>query len=164
MNNQTKSIVSAFIAPLILLTFTIIFLFWAYTYGERARMVPVIVGWSMIILCILDVIAVSDSKVGKAVKTFFTGTIIGEAAAEKSDTPTRKIIVAMLWPSSFVALVYFFGFVLLIPFYVFLFVVVQGRKPMKQGLLSAIITTAFIYIVFEKLLQYEVYKGLLFDG
>ncbi|MBT3916616.1 MAG: hypothetical protein HN731_02195 [Rhodospirillaceae bacterium] len=148
--------------PLFILVFGIIFLTWSYSYDESAQQVPVLVGWSLVVLCVLDVIASSGTKIGDGVKAFFTGTIVGEGSFDLSSQPLPKVLVAMAWPIAFVTCVYFFGFVLVIPFYVFLFVTLQGKKPVKTGAIAAVIATAFTWIVFELLMNYDVYQGIIF--
>ena len=56
-----------------------------------------------------------------------------------------------------------FGFLPVIPVYVGLFVILQGRMKAWQGLAAAVATTAFTGIVFEWLMQYSVYRGFLFE-
>ena len=163
MSPQARS-VWRYVPPLLMLGVGVIFLAWSASYDERARQVPMLVGWSMVILCALDVVAATETRVGNVVKAFFSGTIVGESAAHGVAQPLVKTLVAMAWPIAFVGLVVLFGFVAVIPFYVFLFVVLHGRKSVRLGLIAAICTTAFIFVVFEQLLSYEVYKGLVFWG
>lgn len=153
-----------YLPPVLMLAFSIGFLIWSSTYDEQSRQVPMLIAWSMLILCALDLVATTGTKVGSVVKAFFTGTIVGEATGEGTARPLAKTFVAMAWPIAFVGAVVFFGFVLTIPVYVFLFVVLQGRKSVRLAIISAISTAAFTYVVFDRLLQYEVYKGLLFGG
>jgi hypothetical protein len=151
--------------PLIVLAFGVIFLAWSYIYEDKAQQVPVLVGWSLIVLCVLDVIASTGTAPGNAIKAFFTGTIVGEASGDAvAAQPMRKVLVAMAWPVAFVVFVYFVGFLIAIPIYVFVFVAVQGKKSIKVASLSAVAATAFTWIVFSQLMQYEVFPGLLFGG
>ena len=147
-----------------MLAFSIGFLSWSSIYDEQSRQVPMLIAWSMLILCALDFIATTGTKVGKLVKAFFTGTIVGEAADEGTTRPLVKTLVAMAWPIAFVTAVVFLGFFVAIPVYVFLFVVLQGRKSVRLALVSAISTAVFTYVVFDQLLEYEVYRGLVFGG
>jgi len=147
-----------------MLAFSVGFLIWSSTYDEQSRQVPMLIAWSMLILCALDIVATTGTKIGRYVKAFFSGTIVGEAADDGTPRPLGKTLVAMAWPIGFVGSVVFFGFVAVIPVYVFLFVLLQGRKSIRLALTSAVSTTAFTYVVFDQLLQYEVYRGLVFGG
>ena len=89
---------------------------------------------------------------------------IGEDNSSAAGKPVGRTIATMLWPTAFVLTVGVFGFMPVIPVYVFLFVVVQGKKSFRQGIIAAAVTTAFTYVVFELLLSCEVYKGIVFSG
>ena len=150
--------------PVVMLVFSVVFLGWSYSYGERAQQMPVLVGWVMLLLCALDVIASTGTHAGDMVRAFFSGTLIGEKPETAAAKPVGRTLIAILWPTAFVFLVALFGFIPVIPVYAFLFVVVQGRRGLRQGLISAAVTTAFTYVVFELLLRYEVYRGLVFSS
>lgn len=162
--NARNSAVWNFIPPVAMLAFSAVFLGWSYTYGERAQQMPVLVGWVMVILCMLDLVASSGTRVGDMVRAFFSGTFIGEKPGAATGQPLGRTLIAMIWPTAFVMLVGLFGYMPVIPVYAFLFVVAQGRKTVRQGIISAAVTTAFTYVVFELLLRYEVYKGIVFSG
>ena len=152
------------ISAILLLAFSVVFLSWSYSYGERAQQVPVLVGWVMFTLCVLDVVASTGTRIGDMVRAFFSGTVIGKDNSSAAGKPVGRTIAAMLWPTAFVLMVGVFGFMAVIPVYVFLFVVLQGKKSFRQGIIAAAVTTAFTYVVFELLLSYEVYKGIVFSG
>ena len=150
------------VPPVVMLVFSVAFLGWSYTYGERAQQMPVLVGWVMLVLCAFDVVASSGTHVGDIVRAFFSGTLIGEKPDTAAGKPLDRTLIAILWPVGFVGLVGIFGFMPVIPVYAFLFVVVQGRRGVRQGIVSAAVTTVFTYVVFELLLRYEVYRGIVF--
>ncbi|NQV57479.1 MAG: tripartite tricarboxylate transporter TctB family protein [Rhodospirillales bacterium] len=164
MNDRTRARLMAFVPPIIVLAMSVAFLVISYGYDVRARQVPVLIGWSLIVLCVLDLVATSDTAMGQAVQRFFTGTIVGEAEANAHAYPLGRVLVAAAWPIAFVALVYLFGFMAVIPVYVFLFVAVHGKKGVRQGLWATLVTSAFTYVVFEQFLRYEVYRGIFFEG
>ncbi len=159
---EKKSTIMALIPPVFVLVFGIAFVLVSSSYDAKAQQVPMLVGWSLIVLCILDVIASTETRIGQVIRIFFTGTIVGEGSADSNYPPLAKVLIAMVWPVAFVTMVYFFGFIKVIPFYVFLFVVFQGKKPMKTGVIAALIATAFTWVVFELLMNYEVYQGAFF--
>lgn len=150
--------------PIVMLAFSVVFLGWAYTYGQRAQQMPVLVGWVMVVLCALDVIASSGTRVGNLVRAFFAGTRVDHEVVGGLGTPIARSVVSILWPMAFVGLVALFGFLPVIPGYVFLFVVLQGRKSIRQGIAAAAMTTGLTYVIFNVALRYEVYPGLLFAG
>jgi len=162
MTAQDPSSFSRYVAPVLLLLFAVGFLLLAYSYEGRTRQVPVLVGWILLVLCVLDVIAASATRIGEAVTAFFAGAIVANGSGEMAGYLVGKIILAILWPSAFVALVVVAGFLVAIPIYVFLFVAIQGRGGIARAALASIITTGCIYVLFEKLLDYKIYQGMLF--
>lgn len=162
--SAARSKAPSLVPPIAMLAFSIGFLGWAYTYGERAQQMPVLVGWVMAVLCALDVVASSRTRVGNLVRALFSGTRDDHGAVKGTGTSVARSVTSILWPTAFVGLVALFGFLPVIPGYVFLFVVLQGRKPIRQGLTAAAITTALVYVIFKLALRYEVFQGLLFAG
>lgn len=150
--------------PIVMLVFSITFLGWAYTYGERAQQMPVLVGWIMSVLCALDVVASSHSRAGNLVRALFAGKRADHGAVKGTGRALGRSVVSILWPTAFISLVAVFGFLPVIPVYVFLFVVLQGRKSIRLGIAAAALTTALTFVLFKLALGYEVYQGLLFSG
>jgi hypothetical protein len=75
----------------------------------------------------------------------------------------RAELMAFLWIVFAAAGVALFGFLLTIPVYVFVYTVFRGGKPLVIAGLTAIVATLAIWVAFELLLEYEIYRGLLFS-
>lgn len=159
-----RSKAPSLLPPIVMLALSIGFLGWAYTYGARAQQMPVLVGWVLAVLCALDVVASSRTRAGDLVRAFFSGTRVDHEPVKGTDVPIGRSVVAILWPTAFVGLVAVFGFLPVIPVYVFAFVVLQGRKSVRQGVTAAAVATALTYVIFKLALRYEVYPGLVFGG
>ena len=153
----------AFVPPAVMLALGAVFLAWSFAYGGRGAMMPIMVGWTMLMLSLLDLIAQTETPLGRAVKAFFTGPITGEAEAGERQ-PWRKTLIVIAWPIAFLVAVYFFGFLPVIPIYVFLFMVLQGRMETRTSLFAAVIVGVSIYLVFELALRYTLYRGILFGA
>jgi len=126
-------------------------------------MVPVLTGWALVLLCTLDVLAATGTRWGNWVGAIFAGkaTRTDEASAAKQSL--RRVFIGSAWIAAFVGLVLAAGFMAAIPVYVALFVILQGKMPVRQGVAAAVATSAFTAVVFEWLLQYPVYRGFLFE-
>ncbi|HSM20423.1 MAG TPA: tripartite tricarboxylate transporter TctB family protein, partial [Hyphomicrobiales bacterium] len=159
---MTASALALRLAPAVVVFFCSVgFLVWAYSYEGRGEMMPALTGWLLVTLSFLDIVAATPTRIGHGVAEFFAGKVIGEAKSESHGGVMRSL-VAMAWPGAFVAGVILFGFFLTIPVYVFLFMLLFGKKTLKESVLGAAATTAFTLVVFEWLLQYEVFRGILF--
>jgi hypothetical protein len=139
------------------------FLIWSYQYDPRSRLVPVVVGWAGLVLCALDVIAHLDNRVGRWVGMVLSGTAHGEASADDDKRRFGPEAIACLWMVGATAGVVLFGFMLAVPVYVFAYMLLHGGRTVRQSGIAAVVTTLFIWLVFEVFLRYEVYRGVLFE-
>ena len=137
--------------------------FQAMSYGlpEKSRMVPTLVGWIALVLCVLDVIAHTGTGLGRRLAQVLSGS--ARLAEEKPGPGTRAELTAFLWIALACAGIAVFGFLWAIPVYVFVYTAFRGGKSLLQAALSALGATLTIWVAFELLLEYEIYRGLLFS-
>ena len=150
-------------SALLVLGLSLVFLPWAYRYDPQGRAVPVLVGWLTLGLAALDVITQTNTRIGRTLAQMLSGRPL-DAQAEVEDHALRPQIVAMLWLVGFFAGAILVGFLITIPIYVISFMRYQGRKPLLPCAVSAVAVTTIMWIVFEVLLKYELYKGLIFEN
>ena len=138
---------------------------WAYTYDPQGRMVPVLVGWLLLGLAVLDIVAHTDTHVGRTLFELVSGRAMDAGTEEPGTTYTfGRQAVAVLWMIAFLASVGLIGFVITVPIYVLAFMRIQGRKPLKQSVIAAAAVAAVVWVSFEVLLRYDLYPGILFGG
>jgi len=149
-----------FIASLVTLTLGAAYLVWALTYPEKVRAVPVLVGVVTTILCLIDVIAHSGTRIGDVI----AGVLSGRAhlEAEGDLRLMREEYLAMLWMGIALASVLLLGFLAATPIYVLGYMMLHGRLGLRLGLWIAGGTTLFCWGVFEFLLDFPLYGGILF--
>ena len=145
---------------LLALGIVLLFLFATTGLPPKGRMMPQIVGIIGLVLCILDVIAQTDTAFGRSVASLLSGTAHREE--EEDRAPLGSELIAMAWIAGATAGIILFGFLWATPVYVVAYMLIQGRKPVLQSLIAAAVTTLFIWGVFEKLMEYEVFRGVLF--
>jgi Tripartite tricarboxylate transporter TctB family len=151
------------VPALVMFACSVGFLVWTYAYTGRGHMMPALTGWMLVILSVLDIVATTPTRIGAGVARFFAGKVVGETKSKDHGTLARTLTAAA-WPGAFVAGVVLFGFFVAIPVYVFLFMLLFGKLPLKLAIVWALATTAFTFVVFEWLLDYEVFRGVLFGG
>jgi len=139
------------------------FLLWTYSYTGRGHMMPALTGWFLVIMSALDILAATPTRIGAAIADFFAGKVVGEPKGHSHGTVGR-VLMAAAWPGLFVAGVILFGFFLAIPVYVVAFMLLHGKKTPREALIGSAATTVFTLVVFEWLLRYEVYRGIVFGG
>lgn len=142
--------------------FTLAYLLLAYRYPPASRGFPVIVAWSMIVLVTLDLVARTQTSIGRAVTRW-----LNPASSAAHGGETRRgasELVAILWIAALVAALVLIGILYAIPLFVFASVRWRGRRSYLVSLAVAGGTTLLIWLLFVRLLRIELYPGLLLGG
>ncbi|HEY7655834.1 MAG TPA: tripartite tricarboxylate transporter permease [Burkholderiales bacterium] len=150
------------VVPVLVLALAIAMLVWAYEYEPRTRMVPALTAWTLLIFALLDIAAATGTRPGRYIAALFTGSLAGPEGDEGKPLPPRRVITACSWVTGYLVAVLLVGFHAATPVYVALFVIVQGRMSLRGALIAAAATAGFNAVTFEWLMQFELYRGLLF--
>ncbi|HEX5279660.1 MAG TPA: tripartite tricarboxylate transporter TctB family protein [Micropepsaceae bacterium] len=156
--------VTDYMPALGLLTLTAIYLATAYQYSPDARAVPAGVAWVMLILISLDLVSRTRTKSGAALMHWLNPA----GDADKQDAvkryPVLKQLVAVAWIAGFAAAMLLIGILYAVPLYVFLSLLIQGRRPLLVCVGFAAGATLMIWLLFDIVLSLELYPGILFGG
>ena len=125
------------------------------TLDETTRVVPLIAGGVTLALLVIDILRVF---LGDGPDDDYAPEGGGVLAVR----PQREL-AAILFVAGGVTTIYLAGFLVAIPLYLFASIAFLGRQPIRTAAIVAVITTLIVYVVFEVLLAYELYPGLLFD-
>ena len=147
---------------LLILALAVTFQAMSFDLPENSRRVPVLIGGIAIVLCVLDVIAHTGTAAGRWIAQVLSGSA-HVAAQEKPSPGLSAELLAFFWIVIACAGAVVFGFLWTVPVYVFVYTAVRGRKPLVLAGLTALGATLAIWVVFELLLEYEIYRGLLFS-
>jgi Tripartite tricarboxylate transporter TctB family len=136
----------------------------AFTYSPDARAAPLLIGWSVIALAILDLVSRTQTAAGRTVLRWLNpGTARAHAGGSAAYTPARQL-GAVAWIAGFVAAFALIGALYAIPLYVFAATRWRGGRPWFVAAISAAGTLGGIWLMFSRLLHLELYPGLLFGG
>ena len=145
------------------LVFFVVVLLWTYRFPEaRGREFPALVSMTAIVLCLIDLLAHTDSAIGRRLSVMLSGEL-----APSSGILTHagwREAIAILWLAGATLLIVVAGFLAGIPVYVFGYMVFHAGRPLRQGALAALVTTGAIWLAFQLLLGYQLYRGLLIEG
>jgi len=145
------------------LVFFVVVLVWTYRFPEaRGREFPALVSMAAIVLCLIDLVAHTDTAIGQWLTAVLSGSLRLPAGAMTFGV--RREAVAILWIAAATALMVLAGFLAGIPVYVFCYMVLHARRPLRQGAIAALATTTVIWLAFELLLRYDLYRGVLFGA
>ncbi|MFQ5764965.1 MAG: tripartite tricarboxylate transporter TctB family protein [Rhodospirillales bacterium] len=148
-----------------LLALTLLFIYLSYDYAPGVRLFPLLVGYTSLLLCGLDLIGQTGTAIGRIIDRIFSGKAATETEGEPKPAPSRRRqAVAISWMAGLTMGIYLIGFLPMIPIYVFASMFFQGRKRLRNCAYAALGATAFIWVMFEFLLRYELYRGVFLSG
>lgn len=147
-----------------LFALTAVFIYLSYAYAPEVRLFPLMVGYTGLILCTLDLVGLTDTGLGRSIDAAFSG----EAGEETGKAPKiaprlSRQLIAMAWMVGLTIGIYLIGFMAMVPVYVFSSMLFQGKKSIKQCAYGAVSATVFIWVMFEFLLKYDLYRGVFVE-
>ena len=147
---------------LVILAFVVLFIVTSYQYKLTDRMFPLIVGYVAVPLLLMDLIALTDSKIGRKISVFFSAKTPEEVDkdADKTKRTMAEELKIFMWMGTLVLGIYLIGFLPCTPIFVYCWMKFRGGYSVRQSAYLAIATITFVYVLFEILLQYELYPGI----
>ncbi len=139
------------------LALMIFFIHETYGYTGKVRNFPLIVGYAGVVLCTLDILSISETRLGEAIAQFFGSRL---NVAEMSGRPLGRELAAFAAMGLCVLGIWLFGFLIFSPLFVAAWMMVGG-KPLKQAIYGGAFTLAFVWLLFEVAFQYELFRGVV---
>jgi hypothetical protein len=133
-------------------------------YSPDARAAPFLIGWSVVVLAILDMATRTQTQAGRTLARWLNPGVSRSHGRDVHAYPLMRQINAMAWIAGFVAAFALIGALYAIPLYVFAATRWRGERPVVVSLISAAGTLAGVWLLFSRLLHLELYPGLLFGG
>lgn len=156
--------VTDYMPALGLLAVTIVYLVTAYGYSADARAVPAGVAWVMLVLLMLDLVSRTRTPIGVSLMHWLNPAGDAENQISAKHYPVLKQVIAVAWVAGFAAALVLIGILYAVPLYVFLSLLVQGRRPLLVCIAGSAAATAMIWLLFAVVLRLELYPGILFGG
>ena len=147
--------------PLVLIAAAIVMIVWSQSYNETARLVPLLVCYALLVLAIFDLICRFDTPVFRPLRDFWGADF--QNREMKHDPQPSAEVVQVVWVIGCVAGMMLIGILPTLPLFIFLYMAVNGRRPWLESVVVTAIVFVFVYVVFEILLAYPLYRGVLFD-
>jgi hypothetical protein len=140
------------------LALMIFFIHETYGYEGRVRNFPLIVGYIATVICLLDILSLTETRAGAAITIFFGSHL------DESEIGGRKVmreLIAFAAMGGCVLGIWLFGFLVFSPIFVIAWML-AGGKTVKSSLYCGGFTLAFIYLMFELAFAYELFRGVVF--
>ena len=141
-----------FLLSLITLMFVILIVSFNFQYLETKLMPMVVAGIILILACIELYRERSQQQ---------TQSPDHDATFEHKEI-IKKYLFEATWVLGLLFAVYFFGFLLAIPAFIFFYLKIH-QKSWKISILVSIVTTALLYGSFQYLLQADLYQGIILE-
>ncbi|MEX2496485.1 MAG: tripartite tricarboxylate transporter TctB family protein [Woeseia sp.] len=143
---------------LLFLVFAAVMLVTAYSYSKASGLFPRFIGWIFLGLALLQVLIQLKTLVAAPSEDHEASTVA------RNSGQRLKGVKGFAWLAFMLAMIYFAGFFLATLVFVFTFLWISAGNSVAKSAFVAAITTGFVYVVFAKLLSYELYSGLLLQG
>jgi hypothetical protein len=159
-NGAPRAVTSIWPA-VVLAVFSAGMILWSQNYSPTARMVPSIVGWGMLALCVIDILSRLDLPFSQILRDFWGADFRNR---EMKHNPTwRAEFGQVAWMASCVVGMLFIGILPTVPLFVMGYMAFHGGRRWTECIVAGVIVFAFVFVVFEVLLDYPLYRGVLFD-
>lgn len=151
---------------LILMGVAVFYLFASFDYDQQSRAMPLGVAMFAIGLVLLDVLSRGEGRLARLLRRIFRGKG-GEAPVPGLEGQAgqrhafRRELGAFAWIVAFLGLVLIAGFYIAIPIYVVVYLHFYAGKTLPRAGAAALALTALLFVMFELLLGYEVFGGLI---
>lgn len=143
-----------------LLGFFLLFVDETYEYTGKVRLFPLMIGYVGIAFSIFDILSLTNSRVGSFVTGMF-GKAFDVRNLEGRVVSREVAVIAAMCLIVVVILV--LGFLPATLLVVMIWMLVAGGKSLKAAVLTGLGSLVFVYGLFELVLQYELYRGLLWE-
>lgn len=141
-----------------ILAFMVFFIHETYELQGKERTFPLIIGYTGIVLSLLDVASVTETAFGRFVTRFF-GAMLDPSEVKPRGVGRELLVFSVMGLG--VLGIWLFGFLIASPIFVFLWMLVGGGKSLKLSLYVGLATFVFIYVLFELVLSYELFRGVV---
>ena len=160
-SSQTPALVRSPLVPITLFILSAGFAIWSNDLAEIPRMMPFLVAAITGLLCVFDFLARGTSpfaqKIGHWLGADFSNREMKHNPAISAE------VVMLLWMVLCVGLMMFIGILPSVFVFVLVYMRYQGKQSWRNSVLASIGSLLFVVAVFEILLQYNLYRGALFD-
>ena len=136
----------------------VFFIHETYGYTGKVRDFPLIVGYTGVVLCALDILSLTATGAGTAITRFFGSQI---NPMELGGRPVKRELIAFAAMGGCVLGIWLFGFLVFSPLFVMSWMLAAG-KPVRSSLYGGIFTLAFVWLLFEVAFKYELHRGVVF--
>jgi hypothetical protein len=160
----------AILYTMVMLVVPLVIIIASYGIPEKARAVPLLTGALTLLLGILALICEIVPRIGKIFEAELFTIDTGEAKKEPDPAVeevsisdlTKKILGCLALMVGFFIMIWLVGFFLAVPVFVFSYFMIFAQTRWINAILVTLVTEAFVFVVFQYLMGFELFQGILF--
>lgn len=147
--------------PLIIMAVAVGYAIWAQDYSKGPRLMPTLVGVATAVLALLDLVSRLETRVSPILRLTLGADFRNR---EMSHDPAFRSELAMTgWMIGCILSMLMIGILPTVPLFIAGYMRFWGKQSWKSSILTALAVLGFVVVVFEVLLDYALYRGVLFD-
>jgi len=138
----------------------------SFSYNPKTRMVPVLVGCVSLILSIIIFLGEIFPQFRQVfeVDLFTRDKIVAREKTIGRWDEKKGLTIAIFWVMLFAVLLFLVGFNIAVPVCVLVYVKFFGKQNWPVSLSVTALIWVFIYGLFQLIMDYTLFEGILFGG
>lgn len=152
-----KELMRSVLPSVVILVFVVFYLITGYlSLDDTTRRVPLLAGVVTLVLVIIDIARVIIRGGAQS------GSWVVEGGGVQVPESRGRELAAISLVAAGVAAIYLLGFLIATPLYLFASIAFLGKQSSRAAAAVALLTSLAIYLIFEVVLDYPLFPGLLF--
>lgn len=152
-----KVLMRSVLPSAVILVFVVFYLITGYlSLDDTTRRVPLLAGVVTLVLAVIDIARVIVRGGAQS------GSWVVEGGGVQVPESRGRELAAISLVAAGVAAIYLLGFLIATPLYLFASIAFLGKQSSRAAAAVALLTSLAIYLIFEVVLDYPLFPGLLF--
>ncbi len=149
----------------LILLFVLFFIVTSFSYEHDARLIPLLVGFSTLVLVLAVLVnEIHPVSIVEKMNVDWTKDLkVQESSPKKKEkVAAKKLLIIICWIFGFFLFIFLFGFPISIALFTFAFLKIEGKVSWAKALLTAVIVSAAVFVIFEWAMGFGLFEGVLF--
>lgn len=150
----------------LILLFVLFFIVTSFSYEHDARLIPLLVGFSTLVLVLAVLVnEIHPVSIIEKMNVDWTKDLkVQESSPKKKEkVAAKKLLIIICWIFGFFLFIFLFGFPISIALFTFAFLKIEGKVSWAKALLTAVIVSAAVFVIFEWAMGFGLFEGVLFS-
>lgn len=128
-------------------------------YNFRQRIVPLVIGIPTLVMLVAILLSDFSPRLNRIIAMASMGSL-QEAPSEDVTASWARIFVIAGWLVALSVSLFVFGFYVIVPIFLVAFFVAEAKTPLAIAVLSSLVISVVIYVLFPYTLGIEIWPGI----